>query len=163
MSTEERKIAQETFLATFANTANVRASCVAAKISRAILYVWLEKDQAFSILYHQSEQDAIDALLAAAWTRAVNGVPKHIVSMGKQVFVDGKPLMEREYSDAVLLRLMSWKIPGFREKQQVDVNSTVNVNHSGSLTLNTKDMTDQELQQLKQLAMAMKLREENKS
>ncbi len=41
--------------------------------------------------------------------------------MGKPVYVDGKMIIEREYSDTVLLRLMSWRIPGFRESANLNV------------------------------------------
>lgn len=112
----ERAAAQTRFLETFKLNANITASCQAAGIDRSTFYQWQEHDTEFSLRYQQAESAANDMLLAAAWKRAVQGIEKRVVSMGKVVYgEDGKPLMEREYSDTVLLRLMSWRIPGFRE------------------------------------------------
>src|SRR5947209_5670398 len=94
LTAQERKDTQEKFLKSFANTANVRASCMASNISRNTIYEWLEKDEQFSLRYHQAEKDATDLLLAAAWERAVKGYRKPVVSMGKQVFINGEPLTE---------------------------------------------------------------------
>lgn len=112
----ERALAQTRFLETFKLNANITASCQAAGIDRSTVYQWQEHDTEFALRYQQAEQAANDMLLAAAWKRGVQGVEKRVVSMGKVVYGDdGKPLLEREYSDTVLLRLMSWRIPGFRE------------------------------------------------
>ena len=38
--------------------------------------------------------------------------------------INGKPLIEYEYSDTILLRLMAWRIPGFKEGAAVTIEIT---------------------------------------
>src|SRR5262249_54296167 len=107
---------------------NITIACAQAGVSRETFYQWCEHDQEFSFRYNQAGEMANDVLLAAAWRRAVQGTDKHVVSMGKPVFVEknGKQelLTEKEYSDAVLLRLMSWRLPGFRETSNFTLKVT---------------------------------------
>lgn len=130
---EERKIAQETFLQVFAVTANVRAACMKAGISRNTVYEWQEKDEQFGFKFRQASEDANDLIRGELFRRGVQGYDKPVVSMGKQVFVEEelpsgkkvyKPLMERMYSDNLLSLLAKARMPEFREKQQFDVNTT---------------------------------------
>lgn len=135
LSKDERSEVQEKFLKSFSMTANVRAACMAAGISRTSIYEWLEKDEQFSIRYRQAELDANDLIRAELFRRAVQGYEKPVVSMGKVVCVanekgESKPLMERMYSDNLLSLLAKARMPEFREKTQVDVNA--NVSHTGS-------------------------------
>lgn len=141
LTKEERATAQQKFLDSFKLNANITAACQQAAINRSTFYQWLEHDVGFSVSYRQAELQANDMLLAAAWRRGVSGVERRVISLGRIVYEEtplldkngkqvvdghgkpvmqstGKPLMEREYSDSVLLRLMSWRIPGFREKSQ---------------------------------------------
>lgn len=134
---DEREAIQEKFLQILSRTANIRAACKAAGISRPMVYYWQEHDAEFSMRFNIANQEANDLLLAAAWERSVKGTEKPVVSMGKQVFVTKKvkgkevekPLMERVYSDNLLALLMKARMPEFRDKQQVDLH-----------TNNTKDM-----------------------
>lgn len=148
LSAQERKQAQAVFLDSFKLNANVTAACQQAGISRETLYKWLEHDQPFSFRYHQAGEMANDVLLAAAWRRGVQGVEEPVVSMGTQVYVDGKPLMKRVYSDSVLLRLMSWRIPGFKEASGTTVN---NVNMQVQRNEVYARLSEQELDQLESL------------
>lgn len=144
----ERVAAQATFLDTFKLNANITAACMQAGIDRSTVYLWQEHDQEFALQYQQAEQIANDMLLAAAWKRGVQGVEKPVVSMGKQVFVEGKPLMERVYSDTVLLRLMSWRIPGFKEAAGTTINNVNVISERNEVYAN---MRDDELDQLESL------------
>jgi hypothetical protein len=159
LTKEERVAIQEKFLKTFANNANVRAACFVAGINRSQVYRWQETDEQFSFRFKQAEADANDMLRAAAWKRGVEGVDKPVVSMGKQVRVDGKPLMERVYSDNLLSLLMKARMPEFRDKSQVDATVSINTPQAGNITLNTKDMTDEELSLLHALGNSMRKRE----
>lgn len=125
MTAEEKRIAQATFLEAFANTANVRAACKKASIDRSQVYRWQEHDEQFSLRFKQAEAEANDMLRAAAWRRGVEGVEEPVISMGTQVYTDGKPLTKRVYSDMLLSLLMKARMPEFREKSQVDVNANV--------------------------------------
>ncbi len=121
MSKRQRKIAQETFLTSYKLNANKTLACMQANIDPNTVRYWEEHDEEFSFRLNQADAAANDMLLGAAWQRAVKGVERIKVSMGKPVYVDGKMIIEREYSDTVLLRLMSWRIPGFRESANLNV------------------------------------------
>lgn len=123
----ERQQVQEKFLKSFAMTANVRAACMAAGISRTTVYEWQEKDETFSLRFKQAELDANDVIRAELFRRAVQGVEKPVVSMGKIVYTTDekdkpKPLMERVYSDSLLALLAKARMPEFREKQQIEMS-----------------------------------------
>ncbi len=125
MSARQRKAAQAAFLASFAFTANITAACSQANIDRSTFYEWTEHDEQFSMRYHQAGEAATDVLLAAAWQRAVKGVIRYKLYNGQPVLINGEPLIEREYSDTVLLRLLAWRIPAFRTNSQGDADNTI--------------------------------------
>ncbi len=133
LSKAARLVAQDTFIESYKLNANKTLACMQANIDYNTMRYWEEHDQTFSFRLNQADQAANDMLLAAAWQRAVKGVERHKISMGRPVYVEVKdksgkkvmvPLIEREYSDTVLLRLMSWRIPGFKEGAAVNVNLT---------------------------------------
>lgn len=139
MTAEERRIAQEQFLKTFAKNANVRAACMVAGIDRSQVYRWQEHDEEFSFKFNIATEEANDLIRGAMWLRGVDGITKPVVSMGKVVYVeemgkDGKiekkPLTEKVYSDSLLSLLAKARMPEFREKQQIEV--------SGALTIKTE-------------------------
>jgi hypothetical protein len=180
-SAAERKAAQETFLRTFANTANLRASAMAAKVDRNTIYKWLETDEQFSFQYHQAELDASDCIRAEIWRRAIQGVEEPIVSMGSLVYEyhpilddEGKPKLDekgrpitqrgqrltvRKYSDALLSLLARARMPEFRDKSESNI--TLNTPQAGSITLNTREMTNEELAMLRALGESMQKREKS--
>lgn len=149
LTPEQKRQAQDTFLKTFAMNANVRAACLAAGIDRSVIYQWLEKDTAFTVLYHEAEKDADDMIRAAIFQRAIRGYEKPVVSMGKIVYEEtpvldalgkpvldekgrpvvryGKPLTETVYSDALLALLAKARMHEFREKQQVEMSGSLDV------------------------------------
>jgi len=121
LTPQERKDAQARFLLSFARVGVVKTACGEAGIHRDTLYQWLEHDEPFSVRYHQAEKDAGDVLYAEAFRRAVEGTQKAVVSMGRVVSVDGAPLVEREYSDMLLINLLRARDPRFRQKSQVEL------------------------------------------
>ena len=132
MAVEERKQVQEIFLQAFAMTANVRAACMKAGISRNTVYEWQEKDEQFGFKFRQASEDANDVIRGELFRRAVQGYEKPAVSQGKVVYVeetlpDGKkvykPLMERVYSDNLLSLLAKARMPEFRDKQSIDMTT----------------------------------------
>ena len=110
-----RKAAQAAFLAAFEQSANVTQGCRAADIARDTFYQWLEHDEAFSILYHQAEQIANDAIRAEIFRRGHDGYTE-------QVLVGGKVQTVHKYSDTLLIFLAKARMSEFREKQTLDVN-----------------------------------------
>lgn len=156
MTKEERLATQEKFLKVLSMTANIRAACMAAGIDRSLVYYWQEHDTEFGMKFNIANTEANDLLFAAAWERGVKGVEKPVVSMGRQVFVEGvgedgnkkmKPLMERVYSDSLLSLLLKARLPEFRDKQHIDAD----INHHGSISLSDdlKMLNDEQLKTFK--------------
>jgi hypothetical protein len=156
MTPIERQNAQEKFLRTFSMTANVRAACMSAGISRSIVYVWQEKDEEFSFKFNIAEQEANDLIRAELFRRAVQGYEKPVVSMGKAVYgKDGKMLTERIYSDNLLGLLAKARMPEFRDKQKVEHSGPnggpIHIQRDPNLQL----LTDEELAQAQHIALQL--------
>lgn len=149
MNDAEQAQVKKNFLEAYAATGNILLSCRNAGISRTTFYNWQEQDEDFSFKFHQAERDFADLVLAEFVQRAVHGYQKPVISMGKMVYedvplldqhgnqvidelgrpivVDRKPLMERVVSDNLLAMAVKKHFPEYREKQQVDINTT-NIN-----------------------------------
>lgn len=130
MSAEEKRIAQEAFLKAFASTANVRAACMKAGIDRSQVYRWQEHDENFGFRFKQATADANDMLFGEAWRRAVQGVEKPVLYRGGVVYeIDEqgkrKMITTREYSDQLLSLLLKARLPEFRDKTQIDLNTNI--------------------------------------
>ncbi len=166
MSKEERKQAQETFLAAFALNANVMLSCRKAGIDRTLVYKWCEHDTEFNIRFKQAELDANDMIRGAIYQRGVQGVEKPALSMGKVVYeevpggideegkpiVKRKPLMLREYSDSLLALLAKARMPEFREKQQLEMSGPGGIPMQMQHTHDFSRLSDDEFEQYKLLS-----------
>jgi hypothetical protein len=148
MNDAEREQVKANFLTAYAANGNILLSCKAAGIARSTFYEWQEKDETFSLRWHQAERDFADLVLAEFIQRAKDGYLKPVVSAGKMVYdevpvldqwgnqvvddngrplFERKPLMERVVSDTLLAMAVKKHHPEYREKQQIDMNTT-NVN-----------------------------------
>jgi len=158
LTKEQRIDAQEKFLRTFSMTANVRAACMSAGIARSTMYAWQETDQEFSLKFNIASEEANDVIRAELFRRAVQGYEKPVVSMGNMVYNDGKPLMERVYSDSLLSLLAKSRMPEFRDKQSMDLNATVNgkIDSENTLHIDVRALNADQLASLKALAVGMK-------
>ncbi len=114
----ERERAQAAFLDAFAASANVTAACKRAGVSRQTMYAWQEHDEAFSLRYKQAEAEACDVIRAAIHEHAIRGWDEPVVSMGKVVYVGGKPLMQHKYDSSLLAKLATARLPEFRERSR---------------------------------------------
>jgi hypothetical protein len=144
MNDEDRAQAKERFLVAYAAAGNILLSCKAASIARSTFYEWQEKDEEFSLKWHQAERDFADLVLAEFIKRAKDGYEKPVVSAGRIVYeeipeldkygfpvvdegghpvVNRKPLMERVVSDTLLAMAVKKHFPEYRDKQQVDLTS----------------------------------------
>ncbi len=128
-----RQTAQAVFLTEFAKCGNLTASAKVADINRDSIYAWLEHDEAFSLRYHQAEAEAADAIRAELHRRAVEGVERVVVSAGRVVMLDGKPLVQREYSDHLLGILAKARCPEYRESAQVEISGKVEISDAREL------------------------------
>jgi len=123
MTHEERKEAQEAFLKALSNTANIRAACLQAGISRTIVYQWQEHDEDFGPRFKQANEDANWMIFGEAWRRAMQGEKEYVVSLGKLVYgPDGQPLTVQKKSDRLLELMLKARISEFREKGPTIVN-----------------------------------------
>jgi hypothetical protein len=121
LTSEERAVAQETFLTTYATRGNVQAGCGAAGVGRTSIYRWLEHDEAFSTHYEQAKAKYCDRLRQEIDRRAANGVLKPVYYQGEKVGTI------REYSDTLLIFQAKAKMPEYRDKVQVEQTGNVNV------------------------------------
>lgn len=101
-----------------ANSANVRASCQAAGITRDCAYRARKRNKKFAKDWLQALADSCDILEATAWARATQGVTKEHSHYFKGALV-GKDI-ETEYSDGLLMFLLKAHRPKkFRERIDV--------------------------------------------
>jgi hypothetical protein len=134
LTPEQRAKKQERFLKAYRETANIKHACKVAGISRQTYLNWKATDEVFKAQLPDADEEANDTLELAAYDRAVKGVPSFVVSQGRmvyeetpvfdeetgeqkldkkgrRVFLLGKPLIERKYSDALLITLLKARMP----------------------------------------------------
>lgn len=110
-----------TFLKFFSETGNATQAAEAAGFSRATAYRARHNDPDFAKAWDEAEERAADMLEAEARRRAVEGTERYVISQGKLVNgPDGKPLIERAYSDRLLEMLLRAHRPDkFAERRQI--------------------------------------------
>lgn len=98
------------FLEALAATGNVRFACKAAGIGRTTAYRGKEADPAFGEQWDDACDDAADVLELEARRRATQGVERtRYVRVGKNPktgLIDYQKVVEREYSDTLLMFLL---------------------------------------------------------
>ncbi|AIE86977.1 hypothetical protein [Fimbriimonas ginsengisoli] len=115
------------FLEAFAEGGNVAQACRVAGIHRSTYSYWLKNDLGgFQARFEEARLSAVDVLEAEARRRAVEGVPRlKFDTKTGQPYVDPRtsaPYEHREYSDALLVRLLVAHNPErFSERMRVDV------------------------------------------
>jgi hypothetical protein len=129
---DEAAESKAVFLKEFEGSGNITTACRRAGIGRTTFYRWKEEDGAFLIAYRYAEEQSNDILELAARQRALVGVERVVVSMGKVVYVADPddhtgirqiPLTQREYSDAILLRMLQAHNPKYHTQSKVDITS----------------------------------------
>ena len=110
---------QAAFLDAYRRNGNNLRSCEAAGIVRSTLNKWQEIPE-FLALYTLAKDDAIDQLLHAARTRAVDGVRKPVFYRGKRCgYVP-------EYSDSLLMFLLKGLKPEtFRDRVDMKIERSL--------------------------------------
>lgn len=114
--------AREKFLAALSAGHTITKSAEIAGFSRACFYVWRDEDESFATVWDSALEEGVDRLEEEARRRAVDGVDKPVVAMGKIARNDdGSVLMIREYSDSLLALMLKAKKPAeYRDRQSVD-------------------------------------------
>ncbi|MDE1904975.1 MAG: hypothetical protein KGH75_00810 [Rhodospirillales bacterium] len=144
---------QAAFLAAFVELANEAGARRVAQIDRATVIWWEEHDPTFSMRYHAAQADVNDALRGEMFRRAVYGVPEPVVSSGKLIRNDdGTPMTVQKYSDPLIVKLATARMPEFREKQQVEMSGK----DGGPIQIaqSVRGLTDQELAAMKAMLEA---------
>ena len=147
MTPPQRSSAKALFLAVFAKEANVTLAAEKAGIAPKTAYEWRKKDAKFADAWEEAVKASNDVLRGEMWRRAVHGVESYVVSMGRMVYEEipdldedgsvkrdkrnqpmykrGDPIIERKYSDTLLMALAKARMPEFREKSQVEIDAQV--------------------------------------
>jgi hypothetical protein len=130
------------FCAHLARMGNVKLAAEAAGLSRATVYQHRDADKAFAATWDEAMKDAADVLEAEAFRRAVEGIVKqvthkadivtvpvdkngNVVTADDPAFVRRVPLVERVYSDNVLLAML-------RAKKPNEYRDNISLTNSGS-------------------------------
>ena len=100
------------FLAAFRITGNITHAVKAAKVSRRSHSKWLENAD-YAKAFADAKAEADEALEMEARRRAVKGLRRYKFYKGEPVLhpVTGKPYVEHEYSDGLLIQLLKANLP----------------------------------------------------
>jgi hypothetical protein len=119
MNAKQRQDAQQAFLASYVQSANILTSCNEIGIDRSLIYYWQEHDEQFMLQFNRADAEANLMIEAEIKRRAIDGWDEPLVSAGKRVGT------VRKYSDTLLIFLAKARMPKYREKQQLDINTNV--------------------------------------
>jgi hypothetical protein len=126
MAEQQTERKQARFLKAYRESCNIKASCKVAGINRQTFYNWRDHDEAFKAQLPDAKEDGCDALEFAAYERAVKGVEivtyeevidldkdgkVRLDDLGEPVMRRSKRIVERKYSDALLIRLLMANLP----------------------------------------------------
>jgi hypothetical protein len=125
--------AQQAFLQAFATCGIVTHAADIAGVSRARHYEWL-LDPEYADAFDQAGQAATDLLVAEARRRATQGTEKAVMyeghrcyelkpdpdNPGKYTADMDRPILNREYSDSLLMFLIKKADPSYRENSKVE-------------------------------------------
>lgn len=128
LTRRERQDAMALFLASYARSANVTASCIVAGISRSTVHYWNEHDlDDFSKRYNIADKEADDAIEQEIHRRGIEGVDEPVIYKGEMqgVWIDDAgrpaaahvpgahltPLTVKRYSDVLLIVRAKARMP----------------------------------------------------
>jgi hypothetical protein len=182
MNAAERKAKQQLFLETLRSCTSIKEACRVSGIPRSTIYHWRDTNKRFNKLLELANDDANDTIEDEIIRRGKDGVEEPLVSMGKLVYTeealrddDGNPLLDKrghlimepveqvkvkKYSDSLLLALAKSRMKKYRDRVDLDLLEQINTSTGGALSINTKDLTSEELAMLKQIGQQVKAREE---
>ena len=114
---------REIFLAALADLPFVSMAAARAGLSRQTVYRMRKQDEAFAAAWDEAIEEAVDAIEAEAYRRALHGYDVYLTcAKGLILDADGKPVMQRRYSDLLLIMfLRAYRPELYRERRTVDV------------------------------------------
>ena len=119
---------QHAFLMAYAMLGGISQAAKAAGCNRTTHNKWLREDPAYPAKFAEAQQEANGRLEAEARRRAVHGMERMKFYKGKPIMVDGKPYIEREYSDSLLIRLLQAHMPDkYAERQKVETSGSMTI------------------------------------
>lgn len=131
------------FLAAYRLTASITRAAEAAGISREAHYRLLERSAEYRAAFAAATAIAGDRLEDEAVRRAVEGVERPVLYHGKPVLIPvdpkklrgkKKPLLEHDYSDALLIALLKAKKPKeYKDRVEHGLDPDVEKKFSGSM------------------------------
>jgi hypothetical protein len=102
----DKDLHQKRFLEAFEVSCSIQKAARWANIHRQTHYDWMRKDATYPARFAEARERATQTLQDEAVRRAVEGVRRPVLYRGKQVYIQGKPLFDIEYSDQLLIRLL---------------------------------------------------------
>jgi len=102
----DKDLHQKRFLEAFEVSCSIQKAARWANIHRQTHYDWMRKDATYPARFAEARERATQTLEDEAVRRAVEGVRRPVLYRGKQVYIQGKPLFDIEYSDQLLIRLL---------------------------------------------------------
>lgn len=127
---ETRRTGQaRAFIDALRNAGNVSEACRLSEIGRATAYQMRENDPAFAAEWDEALQIAMDSLELEAWRRGRDGYDEYVTCKdGLVLDKEGKPVLQRRYSDGLLTTLLKAHRPEkYRDRSTVDMNVNTDI------------------------------------
>lgn len=126
---------QAAFLTAYALSANLSKAARDAGITRDLHYQWMREDPFYPELFLQSKREAAQSLEDEAVRRGKEGIERPVIYQGERCYemqekVDPETgevttekvyLVEREYSDQLLMKVLTKFDPSYRDKSAVEL------------------------------------------
>jgi hypothetical protein len=184
MNNAERKSKQEIILAALGKCGSIKKACEIARVPRRTFYRWVETNKTFREAFEEANKEANDTIDDEIVRRAIEGIEEPLVSMGRVVYDEelvfdeggnpvldkkgypvtkrGARIMQRKYSDGLLLALAKSRMKKYRDREDLDLLDQISRQVAGgTIPIDTKDMTNEEIATLKKIALDVKKRQES--
>jgi hypothetical protein len=133
--------ARDAFIAALRDGLSIKAACEAAGIGRTTAYEMRAEDEAFAKAWDAALDDGTDVLEDEARRRALDGVERPVVAMGRVAKDDnGNIIKIREYSDTLMVTLLKARRPEkYRDRVSTELTG------KGGGPVETKDVSARDL------------------
>jgi len=112
---------QRAFLAAYATLGVIYSAASAARIHASTHYDWLKRDPRYVARFEEARERVLERLVREADRRAVEGLERLKFHDGAAIIDPrtGRPYIEREYSDVLLMFRIKKLDPSYRERHEV--------------------------------------------